>query len=210
MNNNKHQLIKKYVNIIIPMLFFYRLINVFIIYHIHTILSGKDNALLYVTDMMRGWSGLSGMICRRVSLRFILGVAVAKNITVYDSLLSKSGIKIGENTYIGYGCNIGWAIISNDVLIADNVMILSGKNQYGIQDTTKPIKDQPGSFECIQIASGCWIGAASIIMANVGEGAIVAAGSVVTKTVHAFSIVAGNPAVVIRRRGNLSMDDKQR
>jgi len=52
----------------------------------------------------------------------------------------------------------------------------------------------------VSIGDKCWIGAKSIILKGVriGEGAIVGAGSVVTKNVPPWTIVAGNPARVIR------------
>lgn len=54
----------------------------------------------------------------------------------------------------------------------------------------------------IIIEKDSWIGAGSIILSGVtiGHGSVVGAGSVVTKSVPPFSIVAGNPARVIRRR----------
>jgi acetyltransferase-like isoleucine patch superfamily enzyme len=54
----------------------------------------------------------------------------------------------------------------------------------------------------VKIEDDCWIAANSILMAGVtvGKGSIVAAGSVVTKDVPPFSIVAGNPAQVIKSR----------
>ena len=51
----------------------------------------------------------------------------------------------------------------------------------------------------IKIEDGAWIGAGAIILANVtvGRKAVVGAGAVVTRSVPAFAIVAGNPAKVI-------------
>jgi len=50
------------------------------------------------------------------------------------------------------------------------------------------------------IGDGVWIGANATIMADVGHDAIVGAGSVVTKPVPPYAIVAGNPARIIRDR----------
>ncbi len=57
------------------------------------------------------------------------------------------------------------------------------------------------SFGEVRIKRGAYIGVHSIILPGVtiGEGAIVGAGSVVTKDVPAFTVVAGNPAREIRR-----------
>ena len=54
----------------------------------------------------------------------------------------------------------------------------------------------------MNIGSDCWIGANSIILPGVtiGDGAIVAAGSIVSKSVDAYSIVGGVPAKLIKMR----------
>lgn len=68
----------------------------------------------------------------------------------------------------------------------------------GKKDWTK-VDSQP-----IVVKNKAWIGFNSIILKGItiGEGAIVAAGSVVTKDVPAYSIVAGNPARVVRLINN--------
>jgi acetyltransferase-like isoleucine patch superfamily enzyme len=56
----------------------------------------------------------------------------------------------------------------------------------------------------IQIGDDCWIGGQVIILAGVviGRGCTVGAGSVVTKSVEPFTVVAGNPAKVIKKLPN--------
>jgi phosphonate metabolism protein (transferase hexapeptide repeat family) len=62
----------------------------------------------------------------------------------------------------------------------------------------------------VHIGHDVWIGHGAIILPgrNVGAGAVIAAGAIVTKNVPAYTIVAGNPAHVIRRRFPESIADR--
>lgn len=82
--------------------------------------------------------------------------------------------------------------IGNDVAIADDAYVIDS-NFHGLEGG--PIRTQP-----VRIKSGAWIGARSIVLPGItiGERAVVGAGSVVTKDVPADTLVAGNPASVIR------------
>jgi acetyltransferase-like isoleucine patch superfamily enzyme len=117
---------------------------------------------------------------------------------------------VGENSYIW---SAGEIIIGNNVLIAHGVNIhdnishplnsTARHNDYlrilGLKEF--PIEDFDLKAQKIIINNNVWIGFNSIILkgVNIGEGAIVGAGSVVTKDVPPFTIVAGNPAMVIRQ-----------
>lgn len=71
------------------------------------------------------------------------------------------------------------------------------KNVFGLTSKDEVISKGP-----IVIGNDVWIGAKSIILSgvNIGDGAVVAAGSVVTKNVPPYAIMGGNPARVIRYR----------
>jgi acetyltransferase-like isoleucine patch superfamily enzyme len=113
------------------------------------------------------------------------------------------GLSVGNNSNIGAYCYIG---CSGLIRIGDNVMMSPRVSLYAenhnFADTMRPMKDQGVTREPIIIEDDCWIAAHSIVLAGVtiGRGSIVAAGSVVTKDVPAYSIVAGSPARVIRSR----------
>ncbi len=108
-------------------------------------------------------------------------------------------LQIGHHSVIGLSnVLIGPLSIGNNVIIAQHV-VLSGLN-HGYEDPDLPIKDQPCTTGKITIEDDCWIGANAVIVAGVtiGKHAIVAGGSVVTKDVSPFTIVAGNPAKPIK------------
>jgi acetyltransferase-like isoleucine patch superfamily enzyme len=69
-------------------------------------------------------------------------------------------------------------------------------------ELNSPMCEQPHTYKKITIEDDVWIGANVTVLKgiNIGTGAVVAAGSVVTKDVPNFAIVAGNPAKVIKIR----------
>lgn len=123
--------------------------------------------------------------------------------TVEDYATLNNGvgdIVIGSNTRIGIGCVlIGPVTVGNDVRLAQNV-VCSGLN-HGYQDVELPIWKQPVSTAPILIGDESWIGSNTVIVAGVtiGKHCVVAAGSVVTRSVPSYSVVGGNPARIIKQ-----------
>lgn len=126
---------------------------------------------------------------------------------------NESMIEIGNNVFIGGNTIIDCLSkikISNDVLISyecvlsdhDSHSINSSKriNDLSRFQANKMIWSEINTKEII-IKNNAWIGMRSIILKGVtiGEGAIVAAGSVVTKDVPPYTLVAGNPAVIKKK-----------
>ncbi len=125
---------------------------------------------------------------------------------------SESLLTIGDNTYIGGGTLIDCVkliSIDNDVLISYGCVLADSNNhsiRYSLRKNDLSAWKQrkhdwtTTDSKPIQICLGAWIGAKTIILKGVtiGEGAVVGAGSVVTKDVPAWTIVAGNPARIIR------------
>jgi acetyltransferase-like isoleucine patch superfamily enzyme len=136
---------------------------------------------------------------------------------------SKSGkITIGKRTFINSGTNlisVNNINIGDDVTIGWNVYIYDHNShslspRYRIEDIKQQRYDYYNCDNFIQnknwnvvksapinIENNVWIGFGVIILKGVtiGEGAVIGAGSVVTKDVPAYTIVAGNPAVVIKK-----------
>lgn len=106
---------------------------------------------------------------------------------------------IGNHTRIGlHNTIIGPVCIGNHVNLAQGVVV-SGLN-HNFKEPNRRIDEQSVSTSLVTINDDVWIGANSVITAGVsiGRHSVVAAGSVVTKDVPEYSVVAGSPAKVIR------------
>lgn len=112
---------------------------------------------------------------------------------------------VGNNTFIGHNCSFAiakeisigaYCYISGGVVIRDN----DGHPQDHVERRTNaPINCD--NVEPVTIGNDVWIGRSAMIMKGVtiGDRAIIGAASIVTKNVEADTVVAGNPARVIKR-----------
>lgn len=116
------------------------------------------------------------------------------------TILSHRDTSIAKGVYIGPQCNVGMCSIGENTLIGSGVHILSGSRQHGFQDNQKPIQDQDGVFEKIRVGADCWLGNTSLVMADLEDHSILAAGSVLTKPSARGDILAGSPAKCINNR----------
>lgn len=111
-------------------------------------------------------------------------------------------VVIGDNSGLGENCQIPNDIkIGNNVMIGPNLTIYSVNHRYERVDI--PMCEQGVSeFKRTVIGDDCWIGGHVIFTPghHLGDGCIVGAGSVVTKSFDSYSIVGGNPAQLIRFR----------
>jgi len=133
-----------------------------------------------------------------------------------DLVVFPSGgfIQIGGYSFVGEGSRI-WS--QEKIIIGDNVLISHNVNIHDTNSHPIDLVERRKDYEAIitsgfpltkgNIATGpilidddAWIGFNSIILkgVSIGKGAIVASGSVVVNDVPAYSIVAGNPATIIK------------
>ena len=137
-------------------------------------------------------------------------IAIGRNCTLehhiyfkYDGIWKKGPrIKIGDNVFIGTACefNIKEGInIGNDTLIASGCRFID--HDHGTE-LGKLIGQQLGAEKKIILGTDVWLGCNVVILKGVeiGDGAIIAAGAVVTKSILPYEIWAGVPAKKIGER----------
>jgi tetrahydrodipicolinate N-succinyltransferase len=112
-------------------------------------------------------------------------------------------LRIGAGSRIGRFAHlacVGSIDIGPEVLTAERIFI--GDTYHGYEDVTRPVIEQPmADPEKVTIGDGAFLGVGAVILMGVtiGEQAYVGGGAVVTTDVPARTIVAGNPARVVKR-----------
>jgi acetyltransferase-like isoleucine patch superfamily enzyme len=113
----------------------------------------------------------------------------------FGSVFTHRGASVGPYVSMGAYCVIGHARIGDHVMMASRISIPSGRRQH--IDESGRLSSEP-RFESVAVGRGSWIGEGAIIMADIGEHCIVSAGAVIVNEMPGASLLAGNPATVVR------------
>ncbi|KAM5361419.1 hypothetical protein ACJZ2D_013109 [Fusarium nematophilum] len=124
-----------------------------------------------------------------------------------------TNVKVGSNVFINSNCTIidtRTVTIGSRTLFGPNVSLYSGAHPLDpeLRDGT----NGPESGAPITIGEDCWLGGNVVVLPGVtiGKGSTVGAGSVVTKDVPPYHVVAGNPARILRKLEPKSREESQK
>lgn len=125
------------------------------------------------------------------------GCRIASGVFIYPRQ-----VELGKYCFLGRNCYLDGSIIVGDyTMLAGNVSIIGGDHSF--DSPTVLMRDSGREhWRTTVIGRDVWIGYGATILngVQIGDGAIVAAGSVVTRAVAPYSIVAGSPARLVKMR----------
>ena len=129
-------------------------------------------------------------------------VRILRGVTISTSLRGRitigNGVHIGEGSVIFSGVEIR---IGDNVIIGPQNIIVDFDHRF--QNLEIPINQQDVNGKEITIGEDVWIASHCVIIKGVtiGKGAVIGAGSVVNRNIPAYSVAAGVPVKVIKKRG---------
>ena len=131
--------------------------------------------------------------------------SVGENINIERKAIFSRRCKIGSNSGIGVNCVInGKCSIGDDVMMGPNCIIYTKNHCISRIDIPMNIQGETEE-QSVNIGNDVWIGSNTIILPGVtiGSHSVIGTGSIVTKDVPEYVVVAGNPAKIIRERKNV-------
>ena len=167
---------------------------------------GSEMLFRTVSEMLSLIPYLFGVVIRAEFYRFALRHCGRNVVIEFGTVFIYPEISIGDNVTIGRYSVIHHCDIGNYVLVGEKSSLLSGSRQHNYDRLDVPMALR-GKKKRIALGDDCWIGANAVVMEEVGHGAIVGAGSVVTKPVPPYAIVVGNPARTVRSRRQSAVDE---
>lgn len=154
------------------------------------------------------------MVLRLVSWR-LSGVRIGRGSWI------KSPICVGRGSWMGWGCTVrgdGSLVIGKYCAIGENVRVITSNHDMDRLTMNYLVQDElvgerfHSAKSGVVIGNDVWIGDSAILLPGItiGDGAVIGAGAVVSKSVDPYTVAAGNPARTIRKRFDQDMEARIR
>src|SRR5262245_10727671 len=142
--------------------------------------------------------GRPGMYLRRGFYRLTLESCDPRCYIGFGAICSHRDVRIERDVYVGTYSLIGSAWLHQRCLIGSRGSLLSGGALHELGPDQRWTPTDLRRLRQIHVGPDTWIGEAAVVFADIGAGALVAAGAVVSTDVAPGIVVAGNPARFVR------------
>jgi serine acetyltransferase len=161
----------------------------------------KDSELVFntCTHLVAMLPGMPGAFLRRAFYCLTLDECSAHCHIGFGTIFSHRSVVIKEHVYIGSYALIGSVFIGEHSLVGSRVSILSGRALHTLGDDGMWTPFEADRVARVNIAKNVWIGEGAIIVADIGEGSMVGAGSVATSNIKPGIVVTGNPCRFVKK-----------
>src|SRR3954469_972491 len=161
--------------------------------------AGSETAFEFWAQAFALVPGVAGVFVRRAFYRLTLERCGRTFFVGFGAICSHRAITIEEDVYIGPYAIVGSSSLRRGCLIGSRCSILSGGALHVLDADLHWSASDPSRRRRIEIGEYAWLGEASVVLADVGPSAMVAAGAVVSSAVPAHTMVGGNPARFVKR-----------
>ena len=168
------------------------------------IIFSKNTELVFhiCTHIIALLPGLPGAFLRRAFYSLTLDECSSHCHIGFGSIFSHRSTIVERHVYIGSYSIIGSAHLGEHCLIGSRVSILSGKALHVLGEDGMWTPYSAERLSQVKLKKNVWIGEGAIIIADIGEGSMVGAGSVITTNIKPHIIVTGNPARFVKNLNN--------
>ncbi len=153
--------------------------------------------------------GSPGVFVRRAFYRSTLDRCTGTFFVGFGAIFSHREVVVEDAVYIGPYAIVGSARLRRGCLIGSRAGIISGSALHALEANGQRAPTDRRRLRQIEIGEGAWIGEGSLVMADVGRSATVAAGAVVSSPVMQGVVVAGNPSRFVRHLAPRPLDNEE-
>jgi virginiamycin A acetyltransferase len=161
--------------------------------------SDEDSIFRFWAHVFSILPGKSGMFLRRAYYRLTLDRCAANFYIGFGALFTHKNVIVEKDVYVGPYALVGSVHLGEGCLIGSRASLLSGTQQHVLDEHGHWGPCDKARLRMIKIGNYAWIGEGAIVMANIGEGTMVAAGAVVDQDARGGILLAGNPSRFVRK-----------